>query len=175
MTRTVTTSVVFTDLVGSTELAARLGPVAAEEVRSIHFGLLRDAVAATGGSEVKNLGDGLMVVYPSLGGALDGAVAMQQNVELHNRKATEPLAVRIGLSSGDATEEDGDYFGEPVVEAARLCAKADGGQIVTTETVRLLARRTDHRFSALGAVALKGLPEPVEACELWWALSLIHI
>jgi len=165
----VTTSVVFTDLVSSTELAARLGPVAAEEVRAIHFGLLRVAVAATGGSEVKNLGDGLMVVYPSLGGALDGAVAMQQSIEHHNRKAAEPLGVRIGLSSGDATEEDGDYFGEPVVEAARLCATANGGQIVTTETVRLLARRSDHHFSALGAVALKGLPEPVEACEVWWA------
>jgi len=160
---------VFTDLVGSTELAARLGPVAAEEVRSIHFGLLRDAVAATGGSEVKNLGDGLMVVYPSLTAALDGAVAMQQNIEHHNRKAPEPLGVRIGLSSGDATEEDGDYFGEPVVEAARLCAKASGGQIVTTEMVRLLARRTDHRFTALGALELKGLPEPVETCEVGWA------
>ena len=169
MKTTVTTSVVFTDLVGSTELASRLGPVSAEEVRSIHFGLLRDAVAATGGSEVKNLGDGLMVVYPGLSAALDGAVAMQQSIEHHNRKTLELLGVRIGLSYGDATEDDGDYFGEPVVEAARLCAKADGGQIVTTEMVRLLARRTDHRFSALGAVALKGLPEPVDACEVWWA------
>ncbi|MBA2607635.1 MAG: cyclase, partial [Actinobacteria bacterium] len=50
MTTTVTTSVVFTDLVASTELASGLGPVAAEEVRSTHFGLLRDAVGATGGS-----------------------------------------------------------------------------------------------------------------------------
>ncbi len=84
----------FTDLVGSTELAARLGPMAAEEVRSTHFGCLRAAVAATGGSEVKNLGDGLMVVYPSLAAALDGAVAMQQNIERHNRKAPAPLGVR---------------------------------------------------------------------------------
>ena len=168
LTTTVTTSVVFTDLVGSTELAARLGPVAAQEVRSAHFGLLRDAVAATGGTEVKNLGDGLMVVYPSLGGALDGAVAMQQEIEHHNRKATVPLEVRIGLSSGDAIAEDGDFFGDPVVEAARLCATADGGQIVTTEVVRLLARRTGHRFTSLGVVQLKGLPEPVDTCEVGW-------
>ncbi|MGI8633758.1 MAG: ATP-binding protein [Solirubrobacterales bacterium] len=167
----VTTSVVFTDLVGSTELASRLGPVGTEEVRSIHFGLLRDAVATTGGSEVKNLGDGLMVVYPSLSAALDGAVAMQQNIELHNRWAPVPLGVRIGVSSGDAYEEEGDYFGEPVVEAARLCARATGGQIVTTEMVHLLARHTDHRFAALGSVELKGLPEPVEAFELTWAPS----
>ncbi len=157
-TTTVTASVVFTDLVGSTEMAARLGPASAEQVRLVHFGLLREAVGATGGAEVKNLGDGLMVVYPSLGGALDGAVAMQQGIEQHNRKASVPLGVRIGLSSGDATEDDGDFFGEPVVEAARLCAKADGGQILTTEMVRLLARRTSHRFNALGPVELKGLP-----------------
>nr|MBA2607679.1 AAA family ATPase [Actinomycetota bacterium] len=159
---------VFTDLVASTELASGLGPVAAEEVRSTHFGLLRDAVGATGGSVVKNLGDGLMVVFPSLGAALDGAVAMQQNIELHNRKAAVLLGVRIGVSSGDASEEDGDYFGEPIVEAARLCAIANGGQIVTTEMVRLLARRSGHDFGPLGQVELKGMPEPVEAFELRW-------
>jgi class 3 adenylate cyclase len=168
VTTTVTTSVVFTDLVGSTELSARLGPIEAQEVRSVHFGLLRDAVEATGGTEVKNLGDGLMVVYSSLGGALDGAVVMQQRIEQHNRKAAEPLRVRIGLSSGDVTTEDGDFFGEPVVEAARLCALADGGQIVTTEVVRLQARRTDHRFVPLGPLDLKGLPDPVEACAVSW-------
>ena len=150
MTTTVTVSVVFTDLVGSTELAARLGPVAAEELRAVHFGFLRASLVATGGTEVKNLGDGLMVVYTSLTAALDGAVAMQQNVERYNRKATDLLGVRIGLSSGDATEDDGDYSGEPVVEAASLCAAADGGQIVTTEMVRLLARRSDHRFGRSG-------------------------
>ena len=168
MPTTVTTSVVFTDLVGSTEMSARLGPVRTEETRAIHFGLLRAAVAATGGTEVKNLGDGLMVVYPSLGGALDGAVAMQQNVERHNRNATEPLGIRIGLSTGDATQEDGDYFGDPVVEAARLCAKAAGGQIVTTDMVQTLARRTHHGFTPIGALELKGLPEPVDAFEVSW-------
>lgn len=173
MTSTVTASVVFTDLVDSTQLASRLGPVATEEVRAVHFGLLREAVAATGGSEVKTLGDGLMVVYPSLGGALDGAVAMQQFIEGHNRKASEPLGVRVGLSNGDVAEENGDYFGEPVVEAARLCAKARGGQIVTTAMVRALARRSGHRFVPLGALELKGLPEPVDACEVVWEPAMV--
>ncbi len=168
VTATVTITVVFTDLVGSTELASRLGPVATDELRRVHFGLLRDAVAATGGSEVKNLGDGLMLVYPSLVRALDGAVAMQQIIDGHNREAAEPLGVRVGLSNGDVVEEDGDYFGEPVVEAARLCAKAGGGQIVTTAVVQMLARRSGHRFAPLGALELKGLPDPVDACEVVW-------
>ena len=169
MATTVVTSVIFTDLVSSTETASRLGAVAAEVLRTTHFGLLRAAVAATGGTEVKNLGDGLMVVYASVHGALDGAVAMQQRIEAYNRTAAEPLGVRIGMSAGDTVEEDGDYFGEPVVEAARLCAKAQGGQIVTTEMVRMLARHADHRFTAIGMLELKGLPDPVAGYEVGWA------
>jgi len=121
---------------------------------------------------VKNLGDGLMVVYPSLSGALDGAVAMQQNVERYNRTATEPLSLRIGVSTGDATQEDGDYFGEPVIEAARLCGKANGGQIVTTAMVQTLARRTEHDFVTIGTLELKGLPEPVDAFEVSWTPAI---
>jgi len=89
-------SVLFTDLVGSTATASRLGPVAAEASRSDHFGLLRDAVSSTGGTEVKNLGDGLMVVYANVGNSLDGAVAMQQGVERYNRKARVPLRPAAG-------------------------------------------------------------------------------
>ncbi|MEY2398212.1 MAG: hypothetical protein QOJ00_1386 [Actinomycetota bacterium] len=173
MTRSVTTSVVFTDLVGSTELSVSLRASEAEQVRATHFRLLREAVASSGGTEVKNLGDGLMVVYPSLGGALDGAVAMQQNIEYYNRKAARPLAVRIGVSSGDAVEEDGDYFGEPVVEASRLCAHAEGGQILTTDMVSRLARRSGHLFETVGTVTLKGLPEPVDACEVVWEAARV--
>jgi len=113
-------SVVFTDLVDSTAIASRLGPDAAEALRQAHFGLLRAAVGAAGGTEVKNLGDGLMVVFTSPSRAVACAVGMQQALERHNRRADEPLLVRIGIATGEATEEDGDYFGEPVVEAARL-------------------------------------------------------
>ncbi len=167
--RTVTTSVVLTDLVDSRDLSARLGPEAAGEARSMHLALVRNAVEATGGTEAKNLGHGLLVVYPSLGAALDGAVAIQQAIEVHNRRAPVPMVVGVGLSSGDAMEEDGEYSGEPVIEATRLCSAAAGGQIVTSEIVSLLARRTDHRFGPLGAVELDGLPPAVEAWEVIWA------
>jgi tetratricopeptide (TPR) repeat protein len=165
---TVTISVVFSDLVGSTELGSRLGPTATEELRTTHFGILRAAIADAGGTEVKNLGDGLMAVFPSLGGALQGAVEMQRGIARHNRRGNEPMAIRVGISNGDATEEDGDYFGEPVVEAARLCAKAEGGQILTTDVVRTLARRSDHEFTAVGELELKGLPQPVAGFAIGW-------
>src|SRR4051812_10791197 len=102
----VTATFVFTDLVDSTATAARLGPEAAEELRQTHFRLLRGAVAGSGGTEVKNLGDGLMVMYSSPSRALAGAVGMQQAVEHHNRSTDERLGVRIGISLGEAVEED---------------------------------------------------------------------
>lgn len=163
-------TVVFTDLVGSTELSSRLGPEGAEELRQTHFKLLRQAVAAHSGTEVKNLGDGLMVVFSSLSRALSCAVGMQQTLELHNRRSTENLGVRIGVSTGEAVSEDGDYFGEPVVQAARLCAKAQGGQILAPGlVVQLGGRRSGQGFSPVGDLRLKGLPEPVATVEVTWA------
>jgi len=97
-------------------------------------------------------------------------VAMQQAIFGHNRTAEAELAIRVGVAIGEVDEEDGDFFGEPVVEAARLCAKADGGQILVTELVRVLAgRRTVHEVVSVGALELKGLPEPVEAVEVRWS------
>lgn len=158
-----------TDLVGSTAMTERIGPLAADELRTEHFGLLRDALERTGGREVKNLGDGLMTVFDSATQSLSCAVAMQQAVEVHNRRAQEQLDVRIGVSLGDASVEDGDYFGRPAVEAARLCAAAEGGQIMVNALVRQVAgAREGEQFRSLGGLELKGIAEPLQAFELQW-------
>jgi len=168
-TATETVSVLMTDVVGSTATADRLGPTAAEELRTEHFGLLRGAILRTGGREVKNLGDGLMVVFQSASQALTCAVEMQQAVEARNRRSEERLDVRIGVSLGDTTVEDGDYFGEPVVESSRLCTQAAAGQIVVDAHVRHIGgTRERHRFHCLGELELKGISEPVQAFELQW-------
>jgi class 3 adenylate cyclase/tetratricopeptide (TPR) repeat protein len=162
-------TVLFTDLVGSTELSASLSPEASDDVRRRHFSALRQAIATSGGTEVKNLGDGLMVVFPVASAALVCAVAMQQAVYRDNAKAERSLGLRVALSAGEATKEDGDYFGEPVVEAARLCARAEGGQILIADVVRASAgRRSPHAFSSLGELELKGLPEPIETLAVGW-------
>src|ERR1700733_9563069 len=155
-----TVSVVFTDLVGSTALLSRVGEERAEVLRREHFGLLRDAISGLGGREVKNLGDGLMVVFDGVTAALDGAVAMQQAIA--GRRTDEPMTIRVGVSFGECDVDDGDYFGLPVVEAARLCAKAESGEILVTEFVRMLARsRSTVVLEPVGALELKGLDEPV--------------
>ena len=150
-------------------MADRVGPEAAKGLRLEHFGLLRGALEGTGGREVKNLGDGLMVVFSSAAQSLACAAQMQQAIEAHNRRAEEQLGVRVGVSLGEAAAQDGDYFGEPVVEAARLCAYAAGGQIVVNDLVhRLAGSRDGHSFRSLGDLELKGISEPVPAFELQW-------
>ncbi|HEY3843155.1 MAG TPA: adenylate/guanylate cyclase domain-containing protein [Acidimicrobiales bacterium] len=163
-------TVLFTDLVGSTELSTQVGPVEADALRQTHFALLRGAVVSNGGIEVKNLGDGLMVAFSTSSGALACAVAMQQALERHNRGASHVLSVRIGLSHGEVTEEEGDFFGDAVVEAARLCTESAGGQILATQLVQLTSgRRASQDFGPARDVTLKGFDEPVLVVEVLWA------
>jgi class 3 adenylate cyclase/tetratricopeptide (TPR) repeat protein len=163
-----TVTVVFTDLAGSTALFSRLSPDAAESLRRQHIHDLRGAVAEYGGDMAKDLGDGIMAVFGGVKAGLDAAVAVQQAVDRHNRTGGEPLGVRVGVSTGEAFREDGDYHGDVVVESARICALADAGQILATDAVRFIARRTDHRFTLVGERDLKGLPEPVLVVDVGW-------
>ncbi len=170
-------TVLFTDLVGSTELAASLSPEVGDEVLRGHFSVLRRAIAETDGTEVKSLGDGIMVVFSTASAALSCAVAMQQMVDWDNRSADQPLGLRVGLSTGEALREADDYYGDPVIEAARLCAKAEGGQILAADSVRVIAgRRNRHGCHPVGPLRLKGLPEPVETVSVVWEpLSTVSV
>ena len=162
--------ILFTDLVGSTELASQLGDAAADDLRRQHFAHLREAIAATGGTEVKTIGDAVMVSYRGATDALAGGVAMQRAVERHNRGLeSHRLEMRVGISAGDASFEDGDWFGTPVIEAARLCSAASGGQILVSDLVRALAgSRCEFELRPLGTRDLKGLPAPLAVCDVDW-------
>jgi class 3 adenylate cyclase/tetratricopeptide (TPR) repeat protein len=169
MARTETVTVAFTDLVGSTELASRIGHDAYELLRHSHFDGLRLAVTNHNGSEIKTTGDGLMLRFSSAADAVACAIAMQQSAAIPSRhEGTAPLEIRIGVSSGEATQEGNDLFGPPVVEASRLCAAASARQILVSDVVRSLTRGKGHRFTSVGDLTLKGLPELVSAFEVVW-------
>ena len=162
-------TILFTDVVGSTELSQRLSPEEADGVRRGHFSILRQATAEAGGTEIKNLGDGLMVMFTSASAALACGVAMEQRVDQDNRDREHSVGLRVGLSGGEVTREDDDCFGDPVVEAARLCALCEGGQVLATDWVRLTAgRRGHHDYRSLGELTLKGLTDPIQAFEVAW-------
>ena len=168
MADTVGVTVMFTDLVDSTGIATRLGADEAERLRLTHFTLLRAAIGDHGGVEVKNLGDGFMAAFPSSAAALDAAVAIEHAVFRHGATNPEPLAVRIGIAAGDCTVDADDYFGEPVVIAARLCARADAGEILVPDHLRHLVPRGRFAFTPIGPTDLKGIPEPVVVATLDW-------
>jgi class 3 adenylate cyclase/tetratricopeptide (TPR) repeat protein len=163
-------TLLFTDLVGSTELLGQLGDDEAERLRRLHFGSLRDVATAHSGHEVKNLGDGLMVVFPSAVNAVSCAIGIQQAVHRHNaRHGDDRLRVRVGLNVGEPIHDEGDYFGTPVVVAKRLCDAAQGGQILASDLLReLIGSRGGFDFRPCGSLALKGISDAVAASEVVW-------
>ena len=125
---------------------------------------MSSAIEAHQGVLVKGLGDGHMAAFRGAADAIGAAVEIQQAA------CREQLIVlRVGISAGDARAEGDDLFGTPVVEAARLCSAANGGQIVVAALVRQLAgTRGGYEFDPIGALSLKGLSDPVEACVVRW-------
>ena len=136
-------TILLTDVVESTRLAADVGPAGADELREEHFGILREALGSRGGHEIKNTGDGLMVAFSSASAAVECAVVMQQLIERRYRGAAHSVHLRIGLGAGEAMVKDGDYFGTPAIEAARLCDKAPTDGILVSGAVRMLAGRCE--------------------------------
>jgi DNA-binding SARP family transcriptional activator/class 3 adenylate cyclase len=162
-------TLVFADWVGSTAHSTNMTVDGSEALRHSHVAVLRDALAKYGGREVKALGHGLMAVFSSPSAALAAAAAMQQGIERHNRRSTVGAGLRIGLSAGEVSWEDGGYYGDPVVEAARLCGLAESGQVLVAGLVRTLAgRRSRLRFSDLGELELRGMTERIPTLSLEW-------
>ena len=170
MVRTETATVVFTDLVGSTELANRLGHDAYEAMRRAHFDTLRIAASQRQGTEIKSTGDGLVFTFGSAADALACMIGMQQLTDLAARRNGGDPRIRIGASCGEINREDHDHdiFGISVVEAARLCAVAAPGQILATDLVSRLVRGLGYRFGTASEFSLKGMPDPVQACLVEW-------
>lgn len=164
--RAATTTILFSDLVGSTELIQRVGDDDAQRIFKAHYQLLRDAVSANGGAEVKSLGDGLMVAFNSAADAVRCAITMQQTSR-RQVAGGERLAIKVGINAGDALRDESDYFGTPVVVARRLCDRAGPGQILCSAVVEsLLAGRQAFSFRDLGELELKGIAAPVGAREV---------
>jgi class 3 adenylate cyclase len=169
-TRTATVTILFTDLSDSTRILTSYGAARSDAIRRDHFSVLRRSVRHWRGEEIKTTGDGLMVVFRSALDAVECSVAMQRGVALLRHADTDTPVVRIGLSAGEAAEEGGDWYGQPVVEAARLCGVAESGQILLTDVVAmLLGTRTRFRIPSVGKRELKGFVSPTAVSEVEWS------
>jgi len=182
-------TVLFTDIEGSTALTQRLGDAKARDVLREHERITRDALRAHGGSEVKTMGDGFMASFGSVTKAVECAIALQRAFAERNashsahpelveggagtRPSTgsgraEEIRVRIGLNAGEPIEEEGDLFGATVILAARIAARAEGGEILASLAVRELCAGKGFLFADTGEVTLKGFEEPVRLFAVRW-------
>ncbi len=166
-------TIIFTDVEGSTALTQRLGDAKAREVLRQHERMVREALKAHGGSEVKTMGDGFMASFGSATKALESAIAMQRAFAEHNESAEEPIRVRIGLNAGEPIAEDdpdgrSDLFGTAVILAARIAAQAKGGEILASNVVRELVAGKEFLFADRGETSLRGFEDPVRLYEVRW-------
>jgi WD40 repeat protein/DNA-binding SARP family transcriptional activator/class 3 adenylate cyclase len=162
-----TWTVLFTDMVGSTKMRVRVGEGAFDRVRADLDRRVARAVASHDGAAVKSTGDGVMAAFEATASALRCATAIQSAVADHNRQTGDGVALRVGLSVGDAVVDDGDLQGTAVVEAARLCAVAEPGTVLCSDAVRSVsANRSGCVFGEPRTVELKGLPDPVVVHEV---------
>jgi class 3 adenylate cyclase len=153
-----TVTILFTDIENSTEINERLGDRRWLELLRAHRVLVRREVQEHGGYEVKSQGDGFMVAFPSARRALGCAVAIQRALAAEDpARLEETLRVRIGLHTGEAIAEGGDFYGTSVALAARIADRAEGGEILTSSLVReLAASGADVALEEAGEVELKG-------------------
>jgi class 3 adenylate cyclase len=161
-------AILFTDLVGSTELTHRLGDVAAMRVIRAHDAIVSDAIHACHGRRVKHMGDGVMASFTSVSQAVECAILIQRGVAERNVAAESPFDVRLAISAGEPVTEDNDLFGVAVQLAARVCSTCPGGRILVTSAVRELCLGKDFRFDDQGHVDLKGFDEPMRIYEVMW-------
>ncbi len=162
-------TILFTDMEGSTAFTQHLGDARAQDVVRTHNAIVREALKAHGGAEIKHTGDGIMASFPLASGALECAIAMQEAFAERNEAGPEQsIRVRIGVNAGEPVAEDADLFGTAVQLARRVCDHAEPGQILVSDVVRGLASGKGFLFADTGDVALKGFEEPVRLYELRW-------
>jgi class 3 adenylate cyclase len=161
-------TVLFTDIVGHTEMMQRLGDAKGRDVLRAHERITRDLLKQHGGAEVKTMGDGFMASFGSVTSAMDCAIALQRAFAVHTESMPEPLHVRVGLNAGEPIEEDGDLFGATVILASRIAAKAGAGEILVPDTVRGLLSGKGFVFGDRGDFVPKGFDEGVRLWDVRW-------
>jgi class 3 adenylate cyclase len=155
-------TILFTDVVGMTALTQRIGDDAAMAFLEIHDTIVRDALDAMHGREVKHTGDGIMACFTSAVAAARCACRIQRALAEHEQANKErAIKVRIGAAAGEPVESHQDLFGSTVQLAARLCAYAAPDQSLVSTAIAELCIGKGLTFQDLGEVSLKGFDRPI--------------
>jgi len=155
-------AIMFTDMVGSTEMTTLLGDTMAVEVLRAHDAIIRRCLEQHGGAEVKHLGDGIMASFDDVPASVASAIKIQEELASYNNNSETPIRVRIGIHAGEPVEERDDLFGSAVQMAARICDIAQADAILVSREVRDACAGAGLRFAPTGSETLKGFSEPVQ-------------
>ena len=147
-------TVMFTDIVGSTELAGQLGDTRWQELLRRHDEVLRAQVANHRGRVVKSLGDGALALFDGPSRALGAALAIREGIRPLG------LVVRAGVHTGECELVGEDIGGMAVHIGARIAAQAEPEQVLASRTVRDLTIGSPFALSDTGEHELKGIGEP---------------
>ncbi|WP_019645315.1 adenylate/guanylate cyclase domain-containing protein [Novispirillum itersonii] len=163
-------TILFTDMVGSTDMTHQMGDVAAQDVIRAHNSIVRTALSQHRGKEVKHTGDGIMASFDEAVDAVRASIQIQRAVKAHNQKWTkQPLHLRIGMNTGEPIIEENDYFGATVQIAARVCAAAGMDQIwIGPTSYEQVNRAPDISLFSHGAQRLKGVRDEQTLHEVVW-------
>jgi|AGTN01.1.fsa_nt_gi Adenylate cyclase, family 3 (some proteins contain HAMP domain) len=163
-------TVMFTDMVGSTDMTQARGDAAAQEVVRRHNAIVRGALAQFSGKEIKHTGDGIMASFATAAAAVEASIAIQRQVSQYNkRQGSSDLHLRIGLNAGEPIEEEDDLFGTTVQLAARVCAATNPDQVLCTGVVKDLAfGKGAAQFKPMGEKFLKGFKDGIALFEVVW-------
>lgn len=165
-----TVTILFTDMIGSTDLTHQIGDAAAQDVIRAHNHIVRTALSHNRGKEVKHTGDGIMASFDDAVDAIGAAVDIQRKVAEHNERWPKlPLHLRIGMNTGEPIVEENDYFGATVQVAARVCAAAGTGQVWIGPTTRnMVPPSSTLEIFEHGPQVLKGVKDAQTLYEVVW-------
>jgi class 3 adenylate cyclase len=160
-------AILFTDLEGSTSLLESVGEAPYMVLLTEHDLIIRRALVAARGREVKHTGDGIMASFDSVSSALECSLTIQKGFAARPRTGEgQNLRVRIGIAAGEPVDHNDDLFGATVTLASRICAAADAGHILTSDVVQELGRAKGFSFDPGQERTLKGVGTPTRLYEL---------
>ncbi|MBD0348111.1 MAG: adenylate/guanylate cyclase domain-containing protein [Thermoleophilia bacterium] len=162
-----TVTFLFSDVESSTRLLQQLGERWSDVVAR-HNSIMRAAFEEAGGREVDRQGDAFFAVFPRARNALAAAATAQRAIAAERWPEGAELRVRMGVHTGEPSLGDEGYLGLDVVRAARICALARGGQVLVSESTRVLARGDlgDLELQDVGEHRLKDIAEPERLFQL---------
>ena len=160
-------AILFTDLEGSTSLLEAVGELSYMVLLTEHDLIIRRALVATRGREVKHTGDGIMASFDNVSNALECSLAIQNGFAARAAAGEgQDLRVRIGIAAGEPVDHNDDLFGATVTLASRICAAADAGHILTSDVVHELGRAKGFSFDSGQERTLKGFATSTHLFEL---------